>query len=44
MSVEELTAENARLKAELAVYKASAPKREKIEQMSSEVNDQNPYR
>ena len=43
-SIEELKAENERLKAEVAQYKAAAPKRTKIEQMSSEVKDDNPYR
>lgn len=42
-SIEELKAENERLKAEVAQYKAAAPKRTKIEQMSSEVKDDNPY-
>ena len=43
-TIEELKAENERLQAELAQYKANAPTRDKVEKMSSEVKDDNPYR
>ena len=43
-SIEELQAENARLRAEVNMLKGEGVERAKIEQMSSEVNDENPYR
>jgi len=43
-TIEELQAENARLKAQVNMLKGEGVAREKIEQMSSEVNDENPYR
>lgn len=43
MSVPELEAEIARLRAELAAAHAATTRRERIEEMSAEVNDSNPY-